>query len=146
MKLLTLLFGAVTAVLLIDLATHIQIDYFDGFKFILQAARLTDSEYSFIRFDFNRPRTLVAIFTLINLVHKGIIGNLPSLEFYKAAMVVISLGFVVAWWFALKKVWSANVAWAATLIFFAQQWLVHYGAMIQSDILAGLTIALLLNC
>lgn len=133
-----------SAIALVRLALVVHIDYFDGFKFLLQAARLTEADYQFIRFDFNRPRALVLFLSGLNGIHRSVAGTLPALFAYKLMSVAISLCCVAAWWRLLGKLFNPTIAAGACLLFLCQEWLFHFGAMIQSDFLAGLLIPILL--
>ncbi len=128
---LLLLFFAISVSLCLERTT----DTYDGYLFLLQAKRLTQSAYQKVAFDQTRPRGLVMILTVFDWIHKTVTGSYASIRSYHFMMAVISTLSLAVWF---------RLAWGlfspVTTIIFSAALLLHYlfweqGILVLADIL-----------
>jgi hypothetical protein len=132
-------------ILSIQIALHNDFDYWDAFNFINQSLRVTESRFSFVLIAASRPRALVIVFVIVNLISKFFFGVLPSIHVYHVTMVGIALAFAGAWYWVISEIWGSKVASAVTVFVLCEQMLVHYSASAISDLLTGASLALTLG-
>lgn len=120
------------------LACKVQLDYFDGYKYLIQSLRLYATEYSFVPYEFARPRAGVIWVSLPLLFYRFLFDEIPPLGFLKSFMVLTSIGYVLVWVTFLVRLWNRRVAYLAGIFLMSQPLWIHYAAMLMQDVTAGL--------
>ncbi len=110
---------------------------FDGYSFLGQTWRVTDSAHAKHFYEPARPRTFVGVMAAVDSVAQLLLHRHPTINEYHLVTCFIVLATMLLWVWALRRLFSEAVAYTTgTLLLFHYLYFTH-AAFVLADVLAS---------